>query len=119
MNAGGVVQTGTQYIITVYQNKISNRALVRSCGKINTNRASITNRGKLYKSGQLQLLQIGAVLVITNGPKLSQVGAVIRNWGRIITNRGRYYKLGQLLQIGAQLDIIIIIIIIMRNFHTG
>ena len=34
-----------------------------------------------YKSGQLQLLQIGAI--------------VIPNWGR-------YYKLGQLLQIGAE-----------------
>ena len=61
---------------------------------------------KLYKSGQFQLLQIG--------PKLSQIGVVIRNWDRIITSRGRYYKLGQLLQIGAQL-----IIIIMSNFHTG
>ena len=47
-----------------------------------------------YKSGQLQLLQIGAI--------------VIRNWGKIITNWGsyyemgqNYYKLGQMLQIGA------------------
>ena len=32
-----VVQIGTQYIITVCQNNTSNRALVASCGKINTN----------------------------------------------------------------------------------
>ena len=55
----------------------------------------VTNRvNSYYKSGQFQLLQIGA--------KLLQIGAVITNWGRIITNRGRYYKLGQLLQIGAE-----------------
>ena len=38
-----VVQIGTQYIITVCQNNISNRASVASCGKINANRASIAN----------------------------------------------------------------------------
>ena len=55
----------------------------------------VTNRGNsYYKSGQFQILQIGA--------KLLQIRAVITNWGRIITNRGRYYKLGQLLQIGAE-----------------
>ena len=85
--------------------RYSNRVLTATCGKINTNWASITNWGKIisaatnrsnsyYKSWQFQLLQIGA--------KLIQIGAVITNWGRIITNWGGYYKLEQLLQIGAE-----------------
>ena len=70
--------------------------------KIDTNRVSIANWGKIIKnrgssscckSGQFQLFQIG--------PKLLQIRAIITNWDRIITNRGRYYKLGQLLQISA------------------
>ena len=69
-------------VVTVCQNNnISNRALVASCGKINTNRASIANSGKAiinrasfscYKSGPFQLLQVGT--------KLLQTGAVITNW---------------------------------------
>ena len=77
--------------------------VIRNRCKIDTNRASITNWGKIitnwgssscYKSGQFQLLQIGA--------KLLQIGAVITNWEKIITNRGMYYKLGKLLQIDAK-----------------
>ena len=85
--------------------------VIRNRCKIDTNRASITNWGNIitnqgssscYKSGQFQLLQIGAVPVITNRDK------IITNWGscyklgKIITNRGMYYKLGQLLQIDAK-----------------
>ena len=67
--------------------------VIRNRCKIDTNRASITNWGKIitsrgssscYKSGQFQLLQIGA--------KLLQIVTVITNWGRIITNRDRYCK---------------------------
>ena len=62
--------------------------VIRNRCEIDTNRASITNLGKsYYKSGQFQLLQIGA--------KLLQIGAVIISWGR-------YYKLWQPFQIGAE-----------------
>ena len=45
----------------------------------------VINRGNsCYKSGQFQLLQIGA--------KLLQIGTISTNRGRIITNWGNYYK---------------------------
>ena len=67
--------------------------VIRNRCKIDTNQASITNWGKIitsrgssscYKSGQFQLLQIGA--------KLLQIVTVITNWGQIgigIANRCR------------------------------
>ena len=48
----------------------------------------VTNRGNnYYKSGQFQLLQVGA--------KLLQVGAELLQIGAGITNWGNYYKLVQ------------------------
>ena len=67
--------------------------VIRNRCKIDTNRASITNWGKIItnrgsssccKSGQFQLLQIGAKL-LQIGTELLQIGAGITSWGN-------YYK---------------------------
>ena len=54
MRRGGggvwVVYIDTQYTITAFQNNISNRELVANCGKINTNKKSITNWGKIIRN---------------------------------------------------------------------
>ena len=92
-----------QYITTICENNISNRALVAGCGKINTNQASTTNWGKIltnrgssscYNSEQ-QLLQIGDVPVITNR------GKIITNWRIYYKLKQNYYKSRLVLQIGS------------------
>ena len=77
----GSVDWHTVYIITVCQNNISNRALLASCGKINTHRASITNWGKIitnrgsyYKFGQNYYISEQAL----------QIEAIIMNWCRTL-----------------------------------